>query len=270
MILYKYYGYDSGLKALKSGQLGFRKPKNFNDPFELSFLSNSNGPDSKAVSLRRVLEDLRDTVVVLSLTRTPDNPLMWAHYCDDHSGFVVGYDVSDDFLSSQEYNLIPVTAGDVVYTNTKSAHILNPEVMERIQGVYLSGFGDLSQLREPETNALARKIFLTKHASWVYEEEVRVVKMTQSLFDETEKVCENPRRTYTWSTRDIAPDIAVEEIPGLAIFNFQVPIKEVYLGLRNKLVEAQNDFTRIEGADYFRFLMDDKSWNLKAEKLPET
>lgn len=267
MILYKYYGYEAGLKALESQQLGFRKPKNFNDPFELSFLSNSDGPHSKQASLKRVLDELRDTVAVLSLTRTANNPLMWAHYGQDHSGFVIGYDVSDDFLSSQEYNLIPVTAGDVVYTNTKSSHILNPQIMDRIQNIYLSGMGDGRQIRDPETLSLARKIFLTKHASWVYEEEVRAVKILDSMFEESSEFQSNERRSHYSLTKEIGPGMAVEIIPGLSIFNFKVPIKEVYLGLRNELIENAQNIPKIENAAYLKFSMDDKSWNLNSSEL---
>jgi Ca2+-binding EF-hand superfamily protein len=48
MRLYKYYGYDAGLAALESQRLGFRCPKDFNDPLELSFPfeANSAAPTS--------------------------------------------------------------------------------------------------------------------------------------------------------------------------------------------------------------------------------
>lgn len=267
MILYKYYGYEAGLKALESQQLGFRKPKNFNDPFELSFLSNSDGPQSKQADLKRVLDQLRDTVAVLSLTRTANNPLMWAHYGQEHSGFVIGYDVSDDFLSSQDYNLIPVTAGDVVYTNTKSPHILNPQIMDRIQNIYRSGMGDDQQFREPETLALARKVFLIKHASWVYEEEVRVVKILDSMFQESFEFQSDARRSHYSLTKQIEPGTSVELIPGLSIFNFKVPIKEVYLGLRNVLINEPLKIPIIDNTTYFKFSMDDKSWNLNSSQI---
>lgn len=262
MILYKYYGFKAGLKALSNGQLGFRSPKNFNDPFELSFLSNSNGPYPKLEELKHIIDALRDTVVVLSLTRTASNPLMWAHYGQEHTGFVIGYDVSDDFLSSQDYNLIPVTAGDVVYTNTKSPHILNPQVMDRLQNVYLSGMGDNSLIREPETLALARKIFLTKHSSWVYEEEVRAVKILDSMFDVTEDFQSDPRRSHYVLTENIKQGHSKELIAGLSIFNYKVPIKEVYLGLRNSFRDEPEKAPQIKGSKYFKFEMDDKSWEL--------
>lgn len=267
MILYKYYGHDAGKKALESRNLGFRKPKNFNDPFELSFLSNSGGPNSKQTELKRVLDELRSTVAILSLTRAPSNPLMWAHYGQDHTGFVIGYDVSDSFLSSSDYNLIPVSAGDVVYTSTKSPHILDPTMMQRIQNIFMSGLGALDQIRDPETLSIARKIFLTKHASWVYEEEVRVVKVLDSLFQETSEFTADKRRSYYSLTKEDSPGRSIELVPWLSIFRFQLPIKEVYLGLRNKIPDDLNQIEPIEGAKFFRFEMDDRSWDLKAKKL---
>lgn len=269
MILYKYYGYDAGLKALESQNLGFRKPKNFNDPFELSFLSNSEGPYSKQAELKRKLDELRDTVVILSLTRTPDNPLMWAHYGQEHTGFVIGYDVGDVFLSSSEYNLIPVTSGDVVYTNTKSSHILNHEIMDRIHNVYLSGLGDGRQIIDPETLSFARKIFLTKHASWVYEEEVRAVKILDSFFEESAVFQSDKRRSYYSLTREDEPGKHIEVVPGLSIFHYKVPIKEIYLGLRNPLGKSQESIkmSSLNGAKMYRLEMNERSWSLKATEV---
>jgi len=263
VILYKYYGYDAGKKALESRNLGFRKPKNFNDPFELSFLSNSSGPHSKQAELKSILDELRDAVAVLSLTRAPSNPLMWAHYGEDHSGFVIGYDVNDSFLSSEEYNLVPVSAGDVVYTHTKSPHILDLEMMRRVQNIFMLGMGEFRRIQDLETHSLVRKIFLTKHANWVYEEEVRVVKVLDSLFEESAEFQRDTRRSHYSLTREESPDRSVESVPGLSIFNFQVPIREVYLGLRNPMRDTPEQLKSIEDAKLYKLKMDDCSWDLK-------
>jgi hypothetical protein len=268
MILYKYYGYDSGLKALESQNLGFRKPVNFNDPFELSFLSNGEGPQSKQFELIEKLKTLQNTVVILSLTRTPDNPLMWAHYAQEHTGFVIGYNVTDKFFKSSEYNVIPVTAGDVVYTNTKNSHVLDPEAMDRIHQVYLSCMGAPDIVPDPEAISFFRKIFLTKHASWVYEEEVRVVKMLDSFFEESAIYQSDERRSYYSLTKKLSSGMDMETVPGLFIYNHKAPIKEVYLGVRNRLdigeIERLNALTC---ANFYKFEMETKSWNLKKNKI---
>lgn len=139
MILYKYYGFNSGLTALQNSQFGFRTPRNFNDPFELTFLSNAEGPNSKLDQFEMELDQLKGSVAILSLTRTPLNPLMWAHYGEGHAGFVIGYDTSDKFLTSSKYNLVPVDDGDVVYANTKNLHALDRNSMSLFHKVYLAG-----------------------------------------------------------------------------------------------------------------------------------
>src|SRR5665647_580539 len=111
MILYKYYGYSAGLTALLSEKLGFRCPNYFNDPLELSFPIDQSDP--KAIQLAQGLEVLRESVVILSLTQTPLDPLMWAHYGEEHKGFVIGYDISDPFLNSSDYNLVTADEGAV-------------------------------------------------------------------------------------------------------------------------------------------------------------
>jgi hypothetical protein len=242
LILYKYYGFSAGLSALKSSQLGFREPVSFNDPFELSFLDNAQGPGVKLNDLENKLNELKKSVAILSLTRSPCNPLMWAHYGENHTGFVIGYDVDTPFLTSDDYNLIPVERGDVVYTNTKTIHNLTPRSRDLLHKVYLASQGqDQDSLNKSEFENLARKIFLTKHASWVYEEEVRVVKSFLSMFETTDDYYSDPMRCWSTISKRVAPSMGLVQVPGLKIYSHKVDIKEVYLGVRNPLVQRQTE-----------------------------
>ena len=262
MILYKYYGFNAGLSALRNGQLGFRTPKDFNDPFELTFLSNAIGPSSK-------LDDLKSSVAILSLTRTPLNPLMWAHYGEGHTGFVIGYDTNDKFLTSKHYNLVPVDDGDVVYANTKNLHALDPASMKLFYKAYLAGQGiDLSGSERAQINSLIRRIFLTKHSSWVYEEEVRVVKVLQSLFDTAEEYQNDPMRSFYHLSKDVAPGYSCQTVSGLLIYYHTAKIKEVYLGVRNPLLVG----SKSEESDHTIDLRlekkaDDEKWRVRALKM---
>ncbi|VXC95251.1 conserved hypothetical protein [Pseudomonas sp. 8Z] len=275
MILYKYYGRASGLKAIESRKLGFRKPGYFNDPFELTALSNAVGPQVKQETLQARIEALKDQLVILCLTRSPFNPLMWAHYGENHEGFVIGYDVSGPFLNSPEYNLITVDAGDVLYTNTKTPFALNPESMESFLALYQRGFGADDQAVD---QALARKLLLTKHACWVYEEEVRVVKQLTNFFTSVEEEQADPLRRYGQITRNLRP----EEMPGasfeegyyvtaankntleLYLYEHQVPIREVYLGARNQYREEPG-FSELfqAGREVFQMKVNPASWHLE-------
>jgi len=241
LILYKYYGFDSGLSALRNSQLGFRQPKYFNDPFELSFLSNATGSEAKLSRLQSQLEQLKSSVAVLSLTRTPLNPLMWAHYGQEHTGFVLGYETDDEFLTSKAYNLVPVDDGDVVYTRTKSPHVLDPASMQLFHQVYLAGQGvNISESEKAQISSLARRVFLTKHSIWVYEEEVRVVKVWQSIFKTAEEYQGDPLRSFYHISKDVAPGYSCQTVEGLMIYRHPVKIKEVYLGVRNPLLRHDN------------------------------
>lgn len=281
MRLYKYYSFDSGLAAIKSRKYGFRRPTNFNDPFELSFFSNSKEYGSEKSQLHSTIDQIRQSVVILSLTRTPKNPLMWAHYGQDHKGFVIGYDVNDRFLKSYKYNVIPVDDGEVVYTNTKSRHVFNSTSMQKLRDTYLSISGDSDVRIDNEGKSLSRKIFLTKHASWVYEEEVRVVKVIDSLFEESHVFQSNPLRSFSSPTEINAEGKTVEKVPGLVIFNHEAVIKSIYLGVRNPLLtnprihmEEISALTEMGSANNWKFrklLMSKSSWSLNtAEISPES
>ncbi len=61
----------------------------------------------KRINSREVCQKLNETPVtafnkagigILSLSKLRDNPLMWAHYCQEHKGFVVGFDTSHSFF----------------------------------------------------------------------------------------------------------------------------------------------------------------------------
>lgn len=259
MNLFKYYDSFGGRAALKSRRLGFRTPSNFNDPFELTALSNGDGPLSKMGTLRERIDQLKEQVVILSLTRSPLNPLMWAHYGREHTGVVIAYDIRGDFLNSQEYNLIPADVGDVIYTHTKSPFQMTSQTMDTLQRVYQQGFGAPGS-QTYEQQALARRLFLTKHASWVYEEEVRVVKIADSLFEETEVFQRDPLRAYD----------SGEPLPyGLHLYRQEVTITAIYLGAKSTL--ANDPTARLDlqslACPVYQLEVDDTSWDLVPKLL---
>lgn len=84
MILYKYVSFSSAQKIIETSTLGFSCLEDVNDSFEgraLKFKQNKNTssiPDS--VIIGAVKNRLSRNYEILSLTRQPLNPLMWAHY----------------------------------------------------------------------------------------------------------------------------------------------------------------------------------------------
>lgn len=266
-LLYKYYSYAGGMAALKSQNLGFRKPEFFNDPFELTALSNNVGSVGKLGDLKARIDQIKDQVVILCLTRCAFNPLMWAHYADQHQGFVIGYDVSGSFLNSPDYNLITVDSGGVLYTSTKTPFSLNSEGMKTLTGVWEQafGFGDVAD------QAMARRLFLTKHASWVYEEEVRVVKRLVDWTRTVEEDMNDPFRSYYILTRDLELGKAVpfnSNARELYLYNHKVPINEVYLGARSMFEEDDNYADVFQsGRKVFKLEVNQSTWGFDRREL---
>ena len=210
MILYKYYGFSGGSRAIQSQQLGFRTPAYFNDPFEMSGLSNI----SEYQTIRTQIEWLQD-FGVLCLTKSPMNPLMWAHYGDQHKGFVVGYDVSVPFLNDPRFNIISAMDGNVFYTSQKENTALSPsmraQLLRELQSAAMGGDNSESSTQ------LLKRILLQKHLSWAYEEEVRVVKRVTCGFGQSvDEFYESPENHFQMFHEPIpGRDNSVQAKPGM-------------------------------------------------------
>ena len=120
------YVHEDRVDVIESGMIRFSQPAVFNDPFELrpalsKVLSEQAAKQAfeqlaeKEPDMQRlrepILNDLErrsnqgaaamqallarkfnENFGILSLTRTPDSLLMWAHYANGHQGFVIEFD----------------------------------------------------------------------------------------------------------------------------------------------------------------------------------
>lgn len=277
MRMYKYYGYEAGLAALKSQRLGFRSPKYFNDPLELSFPIEDPSPNGE--QLKRALDVLRKWVVILSLTETPMDPLMWAYYGEGHRGFVIGYNTSEPFLSSPEYNLITAGEGAVNYGTSSSTEIAAAYDSSTIRALLNFGLGARPSDGELDNvRRLAKQVFMTKHQRWCTEKEVRVVKLSNSAFEEASTYQADPLRSVVPYSRIVAPNMSCIVVPGLLLYEHQVKIEEVYLGARNPLAgeergtEVRSDATLAELAEELGWVIrgvctSTSSWDLRTVDL---
>jgi len=182
MILYKYTDIKTANLILKNATLKFSRAASLNDPFELSgmhYQKNatwSNDDRYEAVAL---------FYGILSLTRNPLNPLMWAHYAkgkkapnndilcldydnNSHAGLVFGIDVEQAQLNSLDLNYLPAKYGSVIYTSTKPINPFeNSDNWNALQ---------IDFKFNPDYLEALQRIFLYKSSHWSYEEEVRVVR----------------------------------------------------------------------------------------------
>lgn len=232
-LLYKYYGFESGLAALRNYTLGFRNPSQLNDPLEFkTWLLRHGLSDLNCLSL------LDSQVGVLSLTRDEKHPLMWSHYADQHRGFAIGYDENEALLSAGQIDtVISANEGDVIYENTLTVEDVKRSASDAFRWVSM---GMQSQLSEEGKIAL-RGIFLEKHEAWRYENEVRVVKLLSSdSRTQIEWVKETGNNWETISS-NIAPNMGLLKINGLFLTKCNYnSIKSIILGMRNPLLNRED------------------------------
>lgn len=181
---YKYREYsEDNLKIITEGTLCFSSTLRFNDPFDsapaydlktideifqrrpdlVRRVGDSMGlsPAKRLMrkpqfvaNARRCVESgewsksLMSTVGVFCMSRNPCNPLMWAHYAKDHSGFVVEFKIDVDAPRELVEDIMPLP---VNYCEKRP--ILDWAASGRNVEDYL----------------------LTKSRDWEYEEEERVL-----------------------------------------------------------------------------------------------
>ena len=179
MILYKYTSLETAKQILDSARIGFSQPKFFNDPFDRPIAV----PVATEDPIRGVLADFGAQIkseiwgehtAILSLTRSPTNALMWAHYAHGHHGAVLEINVEVAGFTDVKRNMIPAQFGGVIYSRSRST------------GQYLSVFTEGISVGETHHFVIShyeklQRLFLTKPLEWSYEEEVRVVKCLKGV-----------------------------------------------------------------------------------------
>lgn len=189
---YKYLPFSEGsLKVITEGTIKFSDPRNFNDPFDCSPCHELNNieeyidsrPDLvqqaaqiRGITLEQILgekremaERLKEAILngeyggqataahagICSLSRDPLNLLMWAHYSENHTGFVVEFDIPEE-----GFGPIPEP---VKFFELLIAY----EVKYRTERPVVNLTDD------PDTKM--EKQFLIKGKDWSYEQEERVI-----------------------------------------------------------------------------------------------
>ena len=126
----------------------------------------------KDLGHRDILPDLRErfyklhnTAGILSLSETPNNLLMWAHYAEGHTGFVLVLEGSHDFFKGENSLL----------------GFAKPERVEyRLERPRMA-------FEETSKEAAMQDIFFVKGSGWEYEKEWRYLK---NLNDAGKKIIE--------------------------------------------------------------------------------
>ncbi len=124
-----------------------RVRKNLVRKYERMFLLQQRG--------HGMMRHSHGNVGILSLSRACDDFLMWAHYADAHTGFVIGMDEDNEFFHLPDAAGFPTSPSDVLYT------------AERLPVTR----------QDPENHV---KYLCQKSHHWAYEKEVRAFRHLQN------------------------------------------------------------------------------------------
>lgn len=172
-MFYKYLTKER-LDVIENLKIRFSQPGALNDPFESIPLIKDD--DDKLWHLRH--PDLASsigmseiqfrsfTTGVLSLSRTKENLLLWSHYADSHTGYVIEFDETNNFFQNNpEKGLFK----PILVSYTSQRPILKRSDITELGSIFDFNFEDLA------------KLLGQKAIDWAYEEEVRVFRNIHSL-----------------------------------------------------------------------------------------
>ena len=167
MILYKYTSLETVRRILEFARIGFSRPGFFNDPFDKPIATPVQTHNPISEIFANVAAQVKSTVweqntAILSLTRSPKNALMWAHYADNHRGAVLEIDASAAGFTDEKTNMIPAQFGSVVYSRSRQI------------GPYSSTFQESVNVGATHCFVLDhyekwQRLFLTKPLDWAYD-----------------------------------------------------------------------------------------------------
>jgi len=172
MKVFKYRGgsFDRDLQSLTENFFWAPTRHDLNDPFEglfddsflsfqldamFKFFGRTSRLDSHQASLLASLKELLayvDKCGIFSLSKTPLEELLWAHYGDSHKGFCLEYDLEKLI----EFDLNDYRYFDVTYSNT-------PQSI------------DFSSVCGNDPSKVLKAMLGSKSNAWEYEKEIRVV-----------------------------------------------------------------------------------------------
>lgn len=202
---------------------------------------------------------------IFSLSETPDNSLMWAHYGGSHEGICLGFEVTDGSALADSTHCLHVTYSDDTLT-INDVIAMELQMAEQISG----------KARKPGTALLSHPMIqttiATKGLEWSYEREWRYVEFASGEHDWPAPIVEitfglkcsaESREHYTDLVKKFVPnDVRLFEIvkiegtrkiervmTGIASSNNVLPIHAANLGLVRRLLDKRHFVAAISAVD---------------------
>lgn len=184
-VLYKYYS-ELPINYFDAPNLKISPPETLNDPFESTIPNNlkiltlkdtidiyelgmtKNGKPRDSAIMAEIINEIEysqmlKNIGVISLSETPRNLLMWAHYANNHKGFCIGYDSNSLNEESSLDERLPISSRPVkiMYDNcrfdfTNMSFNVNSSYHEKLKSILYH-------------------VLTTKSDEWIYEKECRMI-----------------------------------------------------------------------------------------------
>ncbi|MBY3123216.1 DUF2971 domain-containing protein [Rhizobium laguerreae] len=171
-MLFKYFSAESIEHVfIRDEHVGIKcsLPQDYNDPFELFLGVDLDQETELLATYREVVEEI-PAQLTTCFSKSPVVAPMWAHYANNHSGYVIGFDV----VQFQE--LFPeILIHDITYADRPSETLV--------------GFTQMAaQRKKPRDAAHLRNAvrfhgYFTKYLEWSYEQEARAVNFEEYVED---------------------------------------------------------------------------------------
>ncbi|MGF1850532.1 DUF2971 domain-containing protein [Vibrio satsumensis] len=146
MILYKYrgvQGFRFFVDIIMKQRLYAAPYFDLNDPMEGRYLY-SQGSNTLDEDVRALIKGEKEKIRICSLSRDPENELMWSHYAEGHRGVAIGVEVDDT-----EYEVKPIIYDGLHVLNRNNlnqnaaldilSHKLNVWEYEQEERVFVKG-----------------------------------------------------------------------------------------------------------------------------------
>jgi len=139
-------------------------------------------PNTKQkIGLNQALQRFIQTVGILSLSKTPTDPLLWSHYAASHTGICLGFDIdkiqSESIFARDEVTYLAAPPYQAIFLSL--AEQLGEFMRPWDKQSYPDELGD--KFYTKQISELMRGNLFVKSEKWKYEEEYRIVQSNPGM-----------------------------------------------------------------------------------------
>ena len=231
-LIYRFMPATGAIKTILDKSLKVSRISRLNDPYDsvpgiIEIPEDLKDPDREGISPEEFIRNMTDkNFGIVSFTKTATDPVLWAHYADNHRGLCLAFDTS-------------------VFPNDAFVDINYSDDRPCIRFARMQDKGYLQELGRDLDKALT-----TKSKSWAYEKEVRLILSTIEVEEPLPEFYGIPKGFLKEVILGVDCEYSPSNIRSLLIAsNFQ--------DVKIKIAMRQGDKFKVRLMDYIRFDMDE-------------